>query len=226
MAVIPDELVAKAGNVPVVGGRPPSLGRLPHHDDRPAIARIPVLHCPQGGQDLVVVVAVLERDHVPAVRRPLVLDHVALGELRSDDAADERIVDTGVVVREQDAQPLANLLRQRLGLQLLRMPLGHGELALERDDFQRIVSANEVPEGRLARCRGDADPRRSAVDVVGQIGGLRVPGQRADAADLGLGEQGVVRPARCPASSVARAPRPRRNPSASIASMPTLGSTA
>ena len=73
------------------------------------------------------------------------------------------------------------------------MPLGHGELALERDDFQRIIRANEVPEGRLARCRGDANARRPAVDVVGQIGGFGVPGQRADAADLGLGEQGVVR---------------------------------
>ena len=74
------------------------------------------------------------------------------------------------------------------------MSLGHGELALERDDLRRPHGgAHDVPERCLSRGRRDPDARGAAVDVVGEIGGLDVPGQRPDAASLRLGEQRMVR---------------------------------
>ena len=54
------------------------------------------------------------------------------------------------------------------------------------------AGADDVPERRLARRRGDADARRAAVDVVGDVDALRVAGERLDAARLGLREQRMV----------------------------------
>ena len=108
-----------------------------------------------------------------------------------DDAADQRVVDAGVVVGEHDAQPLAHLERQRLRLQLLRMPFGHRELAFEGDDLRRRdARADDVPERGLARRGGDADARRAAVDVVGDVDALGMAGQRLDAARLAWANSG------------------------------------
>ena len=52
--------------------------------------------------------------------------------------------------------------------------------------------AHHVPERRLAGGGGDADARRAAVDVVGDVGALGVPGERPDAARLRLREQRMV----------------------------------
>jgi hypothetical protein len=53
----------------------------------------------------------------------------------------------------------------------------HGELALEGDDLRTGVRrAEDVPERGLAGGGGDADTRRSAIDVVGQVDRLDVAG--------------------------------------------------
>ena len=194
VAVVAHHLVAKARDRPVLGGRPPALHGAAHHDHGPPVVGVPVLHGLERAQDLVVVVAVVEREHVPAVGRPLIGDSVAVQRV-GDHAADQRVVDPGVVERQHDAQPLADALRHGLGLELLRVPGGHGELAFERHDLRRIARAHEVPEGRLARGGGDADPRGPAVDVVDQVGRLRVSGKRTDAALPGLCEEWIVRQA-------------------------------
>ena len=144
--------------------------------------------------DLIVVVPVRHRQHVPAVRRPL-LDEIVAGVFAVDDAAHERIVDAGVVLGEHDAQPLADLERQRLRLQLLRVAGAERELTFERNHFGLIDRrADHVPERRLAGGGGEADARRPAVDVVALIDRLDVPGERVDAAAalFGLREQRVV----------------------------------
>jgi hypothetical protein len=129
---------------------------------------------------------------VPPVRGPL-LHQVVAGVLRIDHAADQRVVDAGVVVRNHHPQPLADLERQRLRLQLLGVPLGHGEFALEGDHLRPAeAGADDVPERRLARRGGHADARRAAVDVVGDVDALRVAGERLDAARFRLREQRVV----------------------------------
>ena len=118
VAVVADHLLAESGDGPVVGRRPPPLGGPADDDHRPPVGRVPLLHGLQRCQDLVVVVAVVQGQHVPAVRRPLLGDPVAVERLRHH-AADQRVVDAGVVERQQDAQPFAHLLGHRLRLHLL-----------------------------------------------------------------------------------------------------------
>ena len=194
VAGVPHHLLAVARDGAVHRGRPPALHRVPDHDHRPAVARVPLLHGGERGEHLRVVVAVFHRNHVPAVGRPLVGDAVAL-DLRRHHAADERIVDAGVVEREQHPQPLAHALRHRLRLELLRVPGRHGELAFDGDHLGRRPGAHEVPERGFSGGGGDADAGRPAIDVVDEIRGFRVPGQGAYAAQLGLREQRVVRQA-------------------------------
>src|SRR5690606_3198084 len=128
------------------------------------------------------VVAVGELQDVPAVRGPL-LDEVVARVLAVDDTADERGVDPWVVLREHDAEPLADLERERLRLQLLRVPGAEREFPFEGDDLRAgDGGADHVPERGLAGGRGEPDAGRSAVDVVALIDGLDVPGERVDAA--------------------------------------------
>ena len=110
-------------------------------------------------------------------------------ELGVDDAADQGVVDAGVVQRQQDAEAFADLHGYRLRLELLGVPLGHGELALDAQDFQAVRRPDEVPERRLARRGGDADAGRAAVHVVGHVGGLGVSCEGANAAQPGLREK-------------------------------------
>ena len=191
MAGVADQLIAVAGNLALHRRRPVALDRPAEHDHRAAVTGVPVLHSLQGGENLVVVVAVIEREDVPAVGRPLTLDFVAV-EFGVNDAADEGVVDAGVVERQQDAQAFAHLHGHRLGFELLGVPLGHGELALETQYLEAVRRADEVPEGRLARRGGDADTGRTAVDVVGHVGGLGVSGEGANAAQSGLREERVA----------------------------------
>ena len=168
MALVADDLLRDRR-------RPVALRRLADDDHRPAIGGIPVFHRLQHAEDLRVVVAVRDREDVPSVRRPLIAQHVAVGELARHHAADERVVDAGVVVGEEDAEPLAGLHGHRLRLQLLRVPGAHRELAFEGDDLRRVdVGAEEVPEGGLAGRGREADARGAAVDVVGDVGGFDV----------------------------------------------------
>ena len=191
MARIADDLV-HARELPVHRAGPVSLDRLAEHDHRPAIARVPLLHVPQHADDLVVVVAVRDGEDVPAVGLPLV-DQAVPVELPAHHAADQRVVDAGVVVGEEDPQALAHLERDGLRLQLLGVARAHRELALEGDDLGRPGRrADEVPERGLARGGGDADPRGAAVDVVRHVRRFDVPRQRANAAALGLREQRMV----------------------------------
>ena len=193
MARVAHHLVARPGDLAVHRAGPVPLDGRADHDHRAAIRRVPRLHGLERAHDLVVVVTIRQRQHVPPVRSPLV-DQAVARELARHHAADQRIVDAGVVVGQEDPEPLADLQRDGLGLELLGVSLGHGELALERDDLRRPHGgAHDVPERRLARGRRDPDARGAAVDVVGEIGGLDVPGQRPDASALGLGEQRMVR---------------------------------
>ena len=191
VAGVAHHLRAEAGDGPVLRGRPPPLGRAADDDHRPPVVRVPVLHGPQGGQHVVVVVAVFHRQHVPPVGGPLIGDLVAV-DRRGHHPADQRVVDARVVVRQQDAQALAHLLGDGLRLHLLRVPGGHRELALQGHHLRRRPRPHEVPEGGLAGGGGDADAGGAAVDVVDEIGGLGMAGQRADAAQPGLGEQRVA----------------------------------
>ena len=136
MAVIADQLLAEPGDSAVGSGGPPALGGAPDHDHRAAVVRIPPLHRPHGGEDFVVGVAVVERQHVPAVGCPLLGDVVPVHAVRHH-ASLQPVVDAGVVVGQQDAQPLAYLLGDRLGLELLGMAGGHRELSLERHHLER-----------------------------------------------------------------------------------------
>ena len=189
VAGIAHHLIAALGNLAADGGRPIALHRLADERDRPAIGGIHVVERLQRRHHLLVIVAVGDGEDVPAIGGPLVHQVVA-GELGVDHAADQRVVDAGVVVGDHHAEPLADLHRQRLRLQLLRVAFGHRELALEGDDLRAAdAGAHHVPEGGLARGRRHADAGRAAVHVVGDVDALGVAGQRLDAAQLGLREE-------------------------------------
>jgi hypothetical protein len=193
MARIAHHLIARPGDLPVDRAGPVPLDGRADHDHGPAIFRVPLLHGLERAHDLVVVVTIRQMEHVPAIGGPLIDEPVAV-ELLVHHATDERIVDAGIVVGQEDAEPLAHLERDGLGLDLLGMPLGHGELALERNDLGRAHrSAHDVPERGLPRRRRDPHARRTAVDVVGDVGGFDVPGQGPDAPSLGLGKQRMIR---------------------------------
>ena len=176
-----------AGQYPFVVLPNTIIGRVP-----PAIGRVPVFHRLQDVQNLRVVVAIGDGEHVPSVRRPLILQPVAI-ELAVHHAADQGIVDTGIVVGEEDAEPLAGLKGDGLRLQFLRVAGAHREFAFERDDLRRSHRrADDVPERGFPGSGRDAYTGRSAVDVVGDVGGLDVSGERADASSLGFGKPLVV----------------------------------
>ena len=185
MAFVADNLVAVAGDVAVDRAGPPALDGVAHDNHRAVVGGVPVFHRLEDAQNLVVVVAVVNSEDIPAVRCPLVLDAIAV-ILRLNDAADKLIVDARVVVGQQDAKALADLLGNGCRLHLLRVPGGHGELALDSHNLQAVGRAHHVPERCLARRRGDADAGWPAVDIVGHVGGLRVSGKGADAANLRL----------------------------------------
>ena len=189
MTRIADDLIAMIRNLAADGSGPVSLRGLADEDDRTAVRGIRILEGLESGHDLAVVVAIRDDEDVPAVRGPL-LDQPIAVVLLVDHAAEERVVDTGVVVRDHHAQALARLQRERLRLQLLRVTLGHRELAFERDDLRPVHRrAGDVPERGLAGGGGDADARGAAVDVVGDVDALGVSGERLDAACLGLCEE-------------------------------------
>ena len=167
---------------------------LPIDDHGTAVGRVPLLHGFERGHDLGIIVAVLHGEDVPAVGSPLI-DETVAAVFGGDDAAQQDVVDAGVVVGKQDAQALADLQRQGLGLQFLGVAFGHGEFAFEGDDLGReLGGADEIPERGLARGGGDADAGRAAIHVVGDIGGFGVAGQSPDAAQLWLGRTADGRP--------------------------------
>ncbi len=131
---------------------------------------------------------------VPSVGGPLVGQ--AIGVVAGvDHATLKAIVDAGIVVGDQHAETLTHLQREGLRLEFLGMAFGEGELAFESENLRRIEAhgAGVVPERRLARGRRDADSRGSAVYVVGKVGGFRVAGKRANAAQFRLRKERIVR---------------------------------
>ena len=187
------ERVARvADDLVLYGNGPIAFGRLADDDHRTAIVGVPRFHSLERVEDLSVVVAVGDVQDVPAVRRPLIAQPVVL-ELRMHHAANQRIVDARVVVGEKDPEALADLHGDGLCLQLLGVAGGHRKFAFERDDLRRAGwSTDEIPERRFARGGRDADARRPAVDVVGDVGRLDVARQRADAAAFRLREARVI----------------------------------
>ena len=111
-----------SGNLAFHGARPIALGGSGHDDHGPAVARVPILHRLEHGDDLRVVAAVFQREDVPPVGSPL-FDEVVAVELAGDDSAQQDIVDARVVVGKDDPQALAHLQREGLGLEFLRVAL-------------------------------------------------------------------------------------------------------
>ena len=132
-----------------------------------------------------------------------------------------------LVVRDHQAETFAILECEGLGLEFLRMAFGECELAFKRDDFRSVDGgSHHIPECGFAGGECEADAGGSTVHVVGDIDGFGVTGEGSDAADfrLCLANSGLsARP--LSASSVLRAPAPRRKPSASMPSIATWGST-
>ena len=91
------------------------------------------------------------------------------------------------------AEALAHLQRDGLRLQLLGVAAhianSPSKAMIFGDPDRR---ADDVPERGLAGRGGDADARRPAVDVVRDVRRFDVPGQRANAAALGLREQRMI----------------------------------
>ena len=102
-----------AGNLSVDGCWPPTFDRSTKEEHGPTIRLIPTFHSSQPVSDLCVVVAVVNADDVPTVGRPLSTD-IVISKFFLDDASDQFVVDSGVVIGKQDAKTLTNALRDRL----------------------------------------------------------------------------------------------------------------
>src|SRR5437868_4299917 len=107
MARITDNLISKSSNLAVDGAGPISLDGLADHDHRTAIVRVPIFHGFERGDDLSVVVAVVESEYVPAIGSPLVGKPVAI-ESVGDDATEQTVVNARVIGGDEHAQPLAD----------------------------------------------------------------------------------------------------------------------
>ena len=148
---------------------------------------------PQHPDDLVVVVAVRDGEDVPAVGRPLV-DQAVPVELPAHHAADQRVVDAGVVVGEEDPR---GACRPGARWPASSAP-GRGPRTSRTRPRRRRPWA--TPAGAPMTSQNAAlpaavampDAGRAAVDVVRHVGRLDVPRQRADAAAPGLREQRMV----------------------------------
>ena len=83
MARVAHQLIAEAGDLAVDGCRPIALGRLADGDHRTAVVRVPIVHRLQRRDYLGIVIAVRQREDVPAIRCPLV-DQIVAVELRGE----------------------------------------------------------------------------------------------------------------------------------------------
>ena len=154
---IADHLVP-AADLAVPRRRPPSLRGVPdEHHGTPVVCG-PLLHGLERRQHLVEIVPVVDGEDVPSEGDPLLGNVVAL-VLWLDHAADQRVVDTGVVEGHEHTKPLPHLLGDRDVLELLGVPLGQGELPFEGHDLEVERRPDVVPEDRLAGRRGDPDSR-------------------------------------------------------------------
>ena len=134
MAWITDDLI-HAGKLSIDGAGPIALGRFAEDDHWTAVRRIPIVHLLQYPDDLVIVVAIGYGEDIPAIRCPLIDQAIAL-KSPMNHAANQRIIDPGIVIGEEDPEPLANLERDGLRLQFLRVAGAHGEFAFECDDLR------------------------------------------------------------------------------------------
>ena len=134
MAGVTDQLIAVPRDLAIHSAGPVALHRPANDNHRAAVCGIPILHGFEGSEDLVVMIAVFQGKHVPAIGRPLLVNLVAI-IFRGNHPAHERIIDPSIVVGQQDTQAFAHLERQGLRLELLGVPLGHGKFALECQHF-------------------------------------------------------------------------------------------
>ena len=190
MGWIAHHLILSA-DLAVLGRRPPAFGGRADKQHRAPIIGGPVFHGLQRGDDLVEVIAVVDLKHVPPPRHPLLGD-VVVGIPGLDHAADQGVIDTRVVHRQEHAQPLTNLLGEGYALELLGMTFRQRELPLEGHDLQIRRSPDVVPEHGFAGRRRNPDARRTAIHVVRDVGGFGVTGQGADTANFRVREQGMV----------------------------------
>ena len=102
MARVADDLVAVARHVAINRARPPALDGVSYHNHRTVVTWIPVLHCFEDTQDLIVVVGIFHREHIPAVCGPLVLNAITI-VLGLNDAAYQLVINTCIIVRKQDS---------------------------------------------------------------------------------------------------------------------------
>ena len=78
--------------------RPVTLDCLTDNDDRSTVRLVSVFHRLQGSNNLIVISCIVDSNHVPSVRRPLVLDVVGVF---LHNATDEFVIDTSIVVGHQ-----------------------------------------------------------------------------------------------------------------------------
>ena len=67
VALVADYLVATSGQLAVHSTGPPALDGWAYEDHGPVVGWVPIFHSFQGGNYLVVVVAIFQRKDVPAV---------------------------------------------------------------------------------------------------------------------------------------------------------------
>ena len=97
VAWITDELIAMPWNLAVDSARPVPLRRQADDDDRAAVLLVPILHGFERRKNLAVVIAIRQRQDIPAVGSPLVHKPVAI-KFAVDHTAQKHVVDTRVVV--------------------------------------------------------------------------------------------------------------------------------
>ena len=192
MAGIADDLRAVA-HLAVDSSGPPTFDGFAEQRDGTAVGRIGILHRLERRHHLTIVVAIRNGVNIPAVGRPLIHQLVIVGILGVDDAADQRVIDARVVVRDHEAETLANLQSESLSLHFLGVAFGERKFSFKNENFGRSNRrTHNIPKCGFAGRHGSAHTRRSAVHVVGDVYAFCVTRKRADSPALGLREQRVV----------------------------------
>ena len=152
VTVVTNDLLAIPGNVSVGRAGPPSLDRTANHYHGPVVGGVPVLHGLEGSYHLIVIISVVQCQDIPAIGGPLVLYPVSL-VLRPDHAAHQLVIDASVVIGKKDSQPLADLLRHRLGFHLLGVAGCQGEFTLDGQNLEAVPAPPLCPRTRPCRRR-------------------------------------------------------------------------
>ena len=123
-----DDLISDAGEFSILGSWPPSLHRVTDKYHRSPVIFRPILHQLKTSEDVAEVVSILNIQNIPSVRTPLLCDVVAL-EFRLDYSSYQGVIDTRVIVAQENSQALADLLCNRGSFEFLGVSFSHRKLA-------------------------------------------------------------------------------------------------